>query len=65
MNEQVSSKDIFWIAIYCWIITLFGAVFMGHEIAVMNHRMDQDSANSKLMSCNRILSGYTNADFSN
>ena len=33
--------DAFYIILYFWIITIFGALFVGHEIAMVNHASEK------------------------
>lgn len=54
-----TDSDYFWIILYGWILTIFGAVFAGHEVAIMKHKIDRDVANAKLQACNRIITGVT------
>jgi hypothetical protein len=50
-------KDEVWILSYFILLTMCGCVFLGHEAARIIHKMDREMANSKLVACNRILTG--------
>lgn len=40
-----------------WILSLFGAVFAGHEGAIMKHNLDRQVANDRLQRCQSVLVG--------
>lgn len=43
--------------IYCWMLTIGGAFFLGGELTIMKHDMDRDNFNIKLQQCHAQLVG--------
>lgn len=55
--------DMDWfLIISLWILSLFGAVFFGHETARIVHKMDKEyielSDNEKLHACHDVIAGF-------
>ena len=51
-----------WIITYVWILSLMGAIFCGHEIARIVHKMDKEHfelvANEKIKNCNEMVARF-------
>jgi hypothetical protein len=42
---------------YIWLLSIMGALFYGHEIALMKRDMALEAANNQLQNCNKIIAG--------
>lgn len=47
-----------------WTLSVLGAIFLGHEAAIMSHNLDREVANVKLQQCQKIiaLNGKINSE---
>ena len=40
---------------YAWILSLFGALFLGGEVAMVSHKMDRENYSMKLKNCQQVI----------
>jgi hypothetical protein len=47
---------------YIWILSIIGALFYGHGIALMKGDRALEAANNQLQNCNKVIAGSIYAD---
>ena len=51
------SNDDKWMIAYAWALTVFGAFFIGFELALTENDKNVRLANEKLQNCHRVIAG--------